>query len=133
MNFTDWGVGKYMNSPGRHRRADTAATSEPPMNVPEMDRLTEAREALQRAKQQPGRWRKRQRRWAQIASAEHEVQVAAMAAHGAGIGWTQIGDALGIERAQPHTAETRTSGRELRLIRGEADMADGDTPEAQRA
>ena len=138
--FTNWGIGNHMDRPGRHRRVDTTETTEThmtdtekaPSDSPEMARLIEARDALERARQQPTRWRKRQRD-DEVAAADRALQDAAMAAHGAGIGWTQIGDALGMKRAQPITPATRTPGGELRLIRGAAYQAKRDDPTAQKA
>ncbi|WP_140690717.1 hypothetical protein [Mycolicibacterium hodleri] len=92
-----------------------------------MARLTEAREMLERVRQQPTGWRKRQRD-AEIAAADQALQAAAMAAHSAGIGWAQIGDALGMKRAQLDTPDTQIRAGELRLIRGAANPADPDAP-----
>lgn len=131
--FTNGEIGNLVNSPGRHRRADTAATSEPRLNIPELVRLAEARKALEGATQLPIRWRTRRRRLAAIESADRALQLAAVAAHDAGIGWTQIGDALGIRRAQPRAPDTRIRNGELRLIRTERYEADVETRAARRA
>ena len=64
-------------------------------NTPELRRLVDARAALDHARQNV-KWR---RKCKNLQAATHEVQMAALAAHDAGIGWTQIGDVLGIERA----------------------------------
>ncbi|GLP77427.1 hypothetical protein TUM20983_45370 [Mycobacterium antarcticum] len=90
-----------MGSSGRHRRVVVETEQEPSSYSVEMERLAEARSALQSARERSGQrsWKQRRRAAAEVESAAHEVQVAAEAAHAAGATWTQIGDALGINRA----------------------------------
>ncbi|TPG34290.1 hypothetical protein [Mycolicibacterium hodleri] len=66
-------------------------------NGPHLQRLTEAQATLEEARRN-AKWR---RKCKNLQAAAHAVQVAALAAHDAGIGWTEIGDVLGIQRAVP--------------------------------
>lgn len=127
MIFTDWGIGKFM---GKHRQADSAAAPEVPVPIPEMSRLADAQAALERARQQPVKQSRRQRKRAaeELEAAAYDVQIAAEAAHAAGVSWTQIGDVLGINRATP--APRAPNRRQLVVLHAEADV---EHPEAQRA
>lgn len=69
-------------------------------DIPALRRLAEARVAMDHARQQ-AKWR---RECKKLHAAAHAVRVAASAAHDAGIGWNEIGDVLGIERAIPPAA-----------------------------
>jgi hypothetical protein len=71
-------------------------------NSPELQRLVEAQATLDLARRN-AKWK---RECKNLQSASHAVQVAALAAHDAGFGWTEIGDALGIERSTPHSTST---------------------------
>ncbi|MEU0495226.1 hypothetical protein [Mycobacterium sp. NPDC006124] len=86
-----------MNSSRGRRREANAAVSSTSRNSPELDRLIEAQATLDHARRN-AKWK---RECKNLQSASHAVQVAALAAHDAGIGWAEIGDVLGIERAMP--------------------------------
>ena len=97
---------------GRHE--PVAAIRSIDQMSPELKRLIEAQVALDEARRN-AKWR---RKCKTLQAAAHAVQEAALAAHGAGVGWREIGDALGIERAlpqsddapaEPHTAPHPTS------------------------
>lgn len=88
-----------MDSLNGERKAATAAPSGV-TDSPELRRLTEARVALDHARQN-AQWK---RQCKTLQSAAHEVQEAALAALNTGFGWTQIGDVLGIERAMKPSA-----------------------------
>lgn len=80
------------------RRHDTnAVVRSTSRNSPELERLIEAQATLDHARRN-AKWK---RECKNLQSASHAVQVAALAAHEAGIGWAEIGDVLGIERAMP--------------------------------
>ena len=67
---------------------------------PELKRLAEAQATLDHARKN-AKWK---RECKKLQSASHAVQVAALAAHDAGHGWTEIGDVLGIERLTPQSS-----------------------------
>jgi hypothetical protein len=101
--LTDWGVGKYMDGSSGRRHNAIATAYGAPLDSPELRRLAEARTALDRARRK-AKWR---RKCKDLHSAEHAVHVASVAARNAGIGWTQIGDVLGIVRATTPTGNTQ--------------------------
>jgi len=84
------------SSNGRRTDADAVVRSIS-RNSPELERLIEAQATLDHARRN-AKWK---RECKNLQSASHAVQVAALAAHAAGIGWAEIGDVLGIERAMP--------------------------------
>jgi hypothetical protein len=84
------------SSNGRRNDADAEVRSTS-RNSPELERLIEAQATLDHARRN-AKWK---RECKNLQSASHAVQVAALAAHDAGIGWAEIGDVLGIERAMP--------------------------------
>lgn len=84
------------SSNGRRHDADAVVRSTS-RNSPELERLAAAQAALDLARRN-AKWK---RECKNLQSASHAVQVAALAAHDAGIGWAEIGDVLGIERAMP--------------------------------
>jgi hypothetical protein len=90
-----------MGSSGRHRRVVVETEQETTVHSEAMGRLTEAQSALERAREKASQrsWKQRRRASAEVEAAAYDVQVAAEAAHAAGATWTQIGDALGINRA----------------------------------
>lgn len=73
-------------------------------DVPELRQLAEARAALDHARRH-AKWRRKCKR---LESAARAVREAAMAAHQAGVGWTEIGDVLGIQRASTATPDDRS-------------------------
>ena len=81
---------------GRRHDADAVVRSAS-RNSPELERLIKAQATLDDARRN-AKWK---RECKNLQSASHAVQVAALAAHDAGIGWAEIGDVLGIERAMP--------------------------------
>lgn len=81
---------------GRRREANTEVRSSS-RTSPELDRLVDAQATLDAARRN-AKWK---RECKNLQSASHAVQVAALAAHDAGISWAEIGDVLGIERAMP--------------------------------
>jgi hypothetical protein len=88
---------------GRHRQAEGTAEPEVPVHSALVHHLAEAQAELERARRPPekqSRWQ-RKRTEAHLAAATRAVQAAAEAAHAAGATWTEIGDALGINRATP--------------------------------
>lgn len=87
------------SSRGRRRDAD-AVVRRTSQHCPELQKLIEAQATLDHARQH-AKWK---RECKNLQSASHAVQVAALAAHDAGIGWAEIGDVLGIERAMPQPA-----------------------------
>jgi hypothetical protein len=90
------------SSNGRRHDADAVVRSTS-RNSPELERLAAAQATLDLARRN-AKWK---RECKNLQSASHAVQVAALAAHDAGIGWAEIGDVLGIERAMPQpTTET---------------------------
>lgn len=93
-----------------------------------MNRLAEAQAQLDRARRPPEKQSRRQRKRAEadLETASRAVQVAAEAAHDAGATWTEIGDALGINRATPAPRAPHL-GR-LVMLHPEADA---DDPEMQ--
>jgi hypothetical protein len=97
------GVGKYMDSSSGRRHNAIATAHGAPLDSPELRRLAEARATLDRARQK-SKWR---RKCKELHSAEHAVHVASVAARNAGIGWTEIGDVLGIVRAIAPTSDTQ--------------------------
>lgn len=120
---------------GKHRQADSAAAPEVPVPTAEMcraemNRLADAQAALERARQQPVKQSRRQRKRAaeELEAAAYDVQIAAEAAHAAGVSWTQIGDVLGINRATP--VPRVPNRRQLVVLHAEADV---EHSEAQRA
>jgi len=82
---------------GRRRETNTEVRTSS-RNSPELDRLVDAQATLDDARRN-AKWK---RECKNLQSASHAVQVAALAAHDAGISWAEIGDVLGIERAMPH-------------------------------
>ncbi|MDP9165305.1 MAG: hypothetical protein M3O32_04485 [Actinomycetota bacterium] len=92
--MTDWGVGKYMVSSGGRRRDVKAVVSPTSHTSPELQRLADAQATLDQARRN-AKWK---RECKNLQSASRAVQVAALAAHQAGFGWTEIGDVLGIAR-----------------------------------
>ena len=74
-----------------------AVVSPTSQKSPELQRLAEAQATLDHARRN-AKWK---RECKSLQSASHAVQVAALAAHEAGFGWTEIGDVLGIARAMP--------------------------------
>ena len=84
------------SSNGRRHDADTVVRSTS-RNSPELERLIKAQATLDHARRN-AKWK---RECKNLQSDSHAVQVAALAAHDAGIGWAEIGDVLGIERAMP--------------------------------
>lgn len=78
-----------------HSVSDDAPQTNTSSDCPELRRLAEARAVLENARRQ-AKWR---RECKNLQAASHAVRAAAIAAHNAGIGWTEIGDALGIVRA----------------------------------
>jgi len=86
-----------MNSSNGRRHDADAVVRSTSRNSPELERLAEAQATLDRARRN-AKWK---RECKNLQSASHAVQVAALAAHDAGIGWAEIGDVLGIERAMP--------------------------------
>jgi hypothetical protein len=92
-----------MDSSSRRRHNAIAAAHGAPLDSPELRRLAEARTALDRARRK-AKWI---RKCKDLHSAEHAVRVASEAARNAGIGWTQIGDVLGIQRAIMPTSNTQ--------------------------
>lgn len=84
------------SSNGRRHDADAVVRSTS-RNSPELERLAAAQATLDLARRN-AKWK---RECKTLQSASHAVQVAALAAHDAGIGWAEIGDVLGIERAMP--------------------------------
>ena len=111
---------------GRHRQADSAADPEVPVPTAEMSRLADAQAALELARQQPVKQSRRQRKRAaeELESAAYDVQVAAEAAHAAGVSWTQIGDVLGINRATP--APRAPHRGNLVMLHPKADVEDSE-------
>ena len=87
------------SSDGRRNDADAVVRSTS-RNSPELERLAAAQATLDLARRN-AKWK---RECKNLQSASHAVQVAALAAHDAGIGWAEIGDVLGIERAMPQPA-----------------------------
>jgi hypothetical protein len=75
------------------------------VEIPELQRLKEASAALEDVRRRS----KGRRRFADLEAAGKAVQIAATAAHDAGIGWVEIGDVLGIVRATPRAEVTRLS------------------------
>lgn len=65
--------------------------------------LVTARAALDRARSK-AKWIRKSK---ELHRATRAVEVAALAAHSAGVGWNEIGDALGIERAMTPHAPSR--------------------------
>jgi hypothetical protein len=90
------------SSDGRRNDADAVVRSTS-RNSPELERLAAAQAALDLARRN-AKWK---RECKNLQSASHAVQVAALAAHDAGIGWAEIGDVLGIERAMPQPPTPR--------------------------
>jgi hypothetical protein len=86
-----------MNSSNGRRNDADAVVRSTSRNSPELERLIEAQATLDHARRN-AKWK---RECKNLQSASHAVQVAALAAHDAGIGWAEIGDVLGIERAMP--------------------------------
>jgi hypothetical protein len=86
-----------MNSSNGRRHDADAVVRTTSRNSPELERLIEAQATLEHARRN-AKWK---RECKNLQSASHAVQVAALAAHDAGIGWAEIGDVLGIERAMP--------------------------------
>ena len=86
---------QIVDSSGRRLEDAIATAHEAPLDSPELRRLAEARIALDRARRK-AKWI---RKCKDLQSAAYAVQVASVAAHNAGIGWVQIGDVLGIDRA----------------------------------
>ncbi|MDT5350132.1 MAG: hypothetical protein QOH91_3419, partial [Mycobacterium sp.] len=92
-----------MRSSGRRRDDADATGHDGPLESPELRRLAEARTALHRARRK-AKWI---RRCKDLQAAADSVHVASLAAHNAGIGWTQIGNVLGIQRATTPTSTTQ--------------------------
>jgi len=86
-----------MNSSNGRRSDANAVVRSISRNSPELNRLIDAQATLDHARRN-ATWKRECRN---LQSASHAVQVAALAAHAAGIGWAEIGDVLGIERAMP--------------------------------
>lgn len=86
-----------MNSSNGRRHDTDAVVRSTSRNSPELERLAAAQATLDLARRN-AKWK---RECKNLQSASHAVQVAALAAHDAGIGWAEIGDVLGIERAMP--------------------------------
>ena len=86
-----------MNSSNGRRHDADAVVRSTSLNSPELERLAAAQATLDLARRN-AKWK---RECKNLQSASHAVQVAALAAHDAGIGWAEIGDVLGIERAMP--------------------------------
>lgn len=89
------------SSRGRRQHADAVVRSTS-RTSPELQRLADAQAALDHARRN-AKWK---RECKNLQSASHAVQVAALAAHDAGISWAEIGDVLGIERAMPQPTPT---------------------------
>ena len=89
-----------MNSSNGRRHDADAVVRSTSRNSPELERLAAAQATLDLARRN-AKWK---RECKNLQSASHAVQVAALAAHDAGIGWAEIGDVLGIERAMPQPA-----------------------------
>ena len=116
---------------GRHSQADDEV--DPPVTVHshQMSRLAEAQAALGRVRRQPekqSRWRRKSTA-SELEVAAYAVQTAAEAAHDAGATWTEIGDALGINRATPPPPAPHL-GR-LVMLHPEADGEDAEDDEEQ--
>ena len=86
-----------MSSSNGRRNDANAVVGSTFQRCPELQRLIEAQATLDHARRH-AKWK---RECKNLQSASHAVQVAALAAHDAGIGWAEIGDVLGIERAMP--------------------------------
>jgi hypothetical protein len=90
-------AGKHLSDSYDRNHGATSSLHSAASNSPELRRLAEAGTALEHARRQ-AKWK---RKCKNLHSAAHAVRVAALDAHRAGIGWTEIGDVLGIERAVP--------------------------------